>query len=40
MECAAAHVKPMRGGIFTIRANQMTTILKNIPGYSHDGLNE
>ena len=24
----------------TIRANRLTTILKNIPGYSHGGLNE
>lgn len=24
----------------TIRATQMTTILKSIPGYSHGGLNE
>jgi hypothetical protein len=26
--------------VLTIRATKLTTILKNIPGYSHGGLNE
>ena len=41
---SSATVKPAAANAntesLTIRATQMTTILKNIPGYIHGGLNE
>jgi len=35
---AGADKKPLE--TFTVRATRLTEILRNIPGYSHDGLNE